>query len=39
MAESVVEYEDSEVIVVSDYDPAQHIYDDNCEVNLWKVIH
>ena len=39
MAESVVEYKDSEVIVVSDYDPAQHIYDDNCEVNLWKVIH
>lgn len=39
MAESVVEYEDSEVIVVSGYDPAQHIYDDNCEVNLWKILH
>lgn len=39
MAESVVEYEDSEVIVVFYYDPASHIYDDNCEVNLWKILH
>lgn len=28
-------YEDDEVIVLEEYDPAQHIFDD--EINLWIV--
>lgn len=30
-----VEYEDNEIQIISEYDPAQHIYD-NDEINLWK---
>lgn len=31
-----VEYEDNEIQIISEYDPAQHIYD-NDEINLWKI--
>ena len=31
----VVEYEDNEIQIISEYDPAQHIYD-NDEISLWK---
>lgn len=33
----VVEYEDDKIQIISEYDPAQHIYD-NDEINLWKII-
>ena len=29
-------YEDDTIIVYEEYDPAQHIYD-NDEINLWKI--
>ena len=32
-----VEYEDDKIQIISEYDPAQHIYD-NDEINLWKII-
>ena len=31
-----VEYEDNEIQIKSEYDPAQHIYMTNDEINLWK---
>lgn len=31
-----VEYEDDKIQIISEYDPAQHIYD-NDEINLWKI--
>lgn len=34
--EMLVEYEDNEIQIISEYDSAQHIYD-NDEINLWKI--
>ena len=35
MKETKILYEDDEVVVWGEYDPSQHIFDD--EVNLWLV--
>lgn len=35
MKETKIVYEDDKVVALKEYDPAQHIFDD--EVNLWLV--
>lgn len=33
--QEIIEYEDKNIVVVSNYEPAQHIYDVDKEVNLY----
>lgn len=36
MKETKIVYEDDKVVALEEYDPAQHIFDDD-EVNLWVI--